>query len=261
MSIFVDLSPVQRKNKILERLKQEDEVRVGELAEMFCISSATIRSDLAELEEKGLLRRTHGGALGTKKSYFSMSLNERMKINREEKIRIAKSCVGLIKDGDTLMVVSGTTTRYVAKELAERSNLTIVTNSVQVAEEFVYNNSINVIMLGGNLDLQYQFTYGPDTVAQLLKYRADKMILALDGVSVKHGLSTYHALESDVSRQMIDRANEVIAVADHSKIGREGFSHIAPLTSIDILVTDKNESSKLELDGFRKNGIAVEETL
>jgi DeoR/GlpR family transcriptional regulator of sugar metabolism len=259
MSILSSPSPSQRKNTIQELLKQDAEVRVNDLAERFGISSVTIRNDLAEMEEEGLLRRTHGGAVSTKKSYFNMSLNDRMKVNREEKMRIAKACAALIKGGDTLMADSGTTTRYLAKELAGRSNLTIVTNAMQIAEEFVYNNSVNVILLGGNLDLQYQFTYGTDTISQLQKYRADKMILAIDGISVKHGLSTYHYLEADVSRLMIDRANTVIAVADHSKIGKEGFSHIDPITSVDILVTGRHEENIAELDEIRIMGIDVKE--
>jgi len=252
------ISPSKRKNIILDLLKNDDEVRVSELAGILGISGVTIRSDLAEMEKEGLLRRTHGGAVNTKKSYYSMSNNDRMNTNRKEKTAIAKSCASLINDGDTLMIVSGTTTRYLARELAERSNLTIVTNSVLVAEEFLFNSSINVILLGGSLDLQYQFTFGDDTVTQLQKYRADKMILAIDGISADHGLSTFHHRETDVSRQMMERSNAVVAVADHSKIGREGFSYIAPLTSIDILVTDLYDEKQAELNEFRHAGIIVE---
>jgi DeoR/GlpR family transcriptional regulator of sugar metabolism len=248
---------MQRKNSILEMLNSGDEVRVSELAEKLCITPATVRSDLAEMEEDNLLRRVHGGAVSTKKSYFNMSINDRMKINRDEKIHIAKACVSLIRDGDTLMIDSGTTPHYVAKELADRGNLTILTNAVQIAEEFIYNSSVNVILLGGHLDFQYRFTYGADTIRQIQTYRADKMILAIDGVSAKYGLSTYHSLEADVSRQMIERSNTVIAVADHSKIGKEGFSYIAPLDSIDILVTDADSAGSAELDEIRNRGIEI----
>ena len=249
--------PEQRKNAILEMLKEIDEVKVSNLAEIFGTSGVTIRSDLTEMEQAGILRRTHGGAVSTKKSYYSMSINDRMYTNKHEKIRIAKACAELIKDGDTLMIDSGTTTRYLAMELYERKNLTIVTNAMQIAEEFVYSNSANVILLGGNLDLKYQFTYGNDTIAGLQKYRADKMIIATDGISLDHGLTTYHYQEADVSRQMIERSNMVIAVADHSKIGKEGFSFIAPLESIDVLVTDGTPGKESSLESFRGKGINV----
>ena len=253
-------SPRQRKSTILEMLKNEEEVKVLHLVEFFGVSGATVRSDLAEMEHSDLLQRVHGGAVSTKKAYYNMSLNDRMAINKNEKIHIAKACAGLINDGDTLMIDSGTTNKYVAMELAERKNLTIVTNAVQIAEEFVFNNTVNVILLGGNMNLKYKFTFGNDTVAQLQKYRADKMVLATDGISINHGLTTYHFQEADVSRCMIERSNSVIAVADHSKIGKEGFSYIAPLDSINTLVTDSNYENAHELDAFRSKGIVVEET-
>ena len=253
------LTANQRKNTILDILNQEAEVRVADLAGQLSVTPATVRSDLAEMEEEGLLRRTHGGAVSTKKPYFNMSANDRMNINREEKILIAKACANLINDGDTLMIDSGSSTRYLARELALRNNLTIVTNALQIAEELYYNNSINVILIGGNLDLQYQFTYGPDAIAQLGRYRADKMILAVDGISAERGLSTYHSLEADVSRQMIERSNTVITIADHSKIGREGFFFIVPLDNIHTLITDENNEKRDELNNIKSAGIDVTE--
>lgn len=258
MSEIKDISVDKRRDKILEMINQDGKVKVANLAKVFDISDVTIRNDLTEMEQAGLLRRIHGGAVGTKKAYFDMSLNDRMGINKEEKIQIAKAVADLVIDGDTLMMDSGTTTCYIARELADRKNLTVVTNSLQVAQEFVYHNTVNVILLGGNLDLQYQFTYGNDTVAQLQKYRADKMIIATDGVSAEHGLTTYHYREADVSCQMINRVNQVVAVADYSKIGKEGFAYISPLNSIDFLVTNKNEANQDELAAIRKKGIEVE---
>ncbi len=260
MSEIKDVKVDKRRNSILEMLNRDGKVKVTQLAGAFDISDVTIRNDLTEMEQEGVLRRVHGGAVSTKKAYFDMSLNDRMDINKEAKIRIAKAASCLVVDGDTLMIDSGTTTCYIAKELASRKNLTIVTNSLQIAREFGYHNTINVILLGGNLDFQYQFTFGNDTVAQLQKYRADKMIIATDGVSAKHGLTTYHYKEADVSCQMIDRANEVIAVADHSKIGKEGFSYICPLDIIDVLVTDKQDSNiEEELEAIRQKGITIKE--
>lgn len=248
-----------RRDDILEKVNRDGKVRVVKLAEMFNISEVTIRSDLAELEQEGLLRRVRGGAVSTKKSYYDMSLNDRMEEHKDEKIRIAKMVTNMIADGDILMIDSGTTTCYIARELADRNNLTIVTNAMQIAREFVYNNTINVILLGGDLDLQYQFTYGNDTVAQLQNYRADKMIIATDGVSAKYGLTTFHNREAEVSRSMIDRSNKVIAVADYSKIGKEGFSYISTLEKIDVLVTNKHEENAEELNAIRQSGIIVKE--
>ena len=259
MSEIKDVGVDKRRNRILQLVNQHGKVKVAQLVREFDISDVTIRNDLTEMEQEGMLRRVHGGAVSTKKLYYDMSLNDRMDINKEEKIRIAKVVAGLIVDGDTLMIDSGTTNCYIARELAERKNLTVVTNAVQIAKEFVYSNMVNVILLGGDFDLQYQFTYGNDTVAQLQKYRAEKMIISTDGISVRHGLTTYHYQEADVSRQMIERANEVIAVADYSKIGREGFAYISSLESIDVLVTSSYAANAAELDEIRQKEIIIEE--
>jgi len=249
----------QRRDKTLEMLKERGRVTVSELAEKFDISEVTIRSDLTEMEREGLLRRVYGGAVSSKRASYEMLLNDRMDINKEEKIRVAKACAELINDGDTLMVDFGTTIRYLARELAERSNLTVVTNALLVAQEFVYSRTVNVIMLGGDFDFQYQFTYGIDAINQLQKYRADKTILGTDGVGVNHGLTTYHHQEVEVSRLMIERSNEVIVVADYSKIGKEGFSNTTGISSIDTLVTNKSDANKGELDALRAQGIVVVE--
>jgi len=241
----------------LELLEKNGSVVVSELSKNFHISEVTIRNDLAEMEQAGLLQRVHGGAVSTKRAYYELSLNDRMHVNKSEKIRIAKACADLIHDGDTLMIDSGTTTRYLAMELRGRSNLTVVTNALLVAHEFLFNRAVDVILLGGNLDTQYQFTYGNDAVAQLQKYRADKMILATDGIGAAYGLTTYHHQESDVSQLMAARSNEVIVVADHSKIGKEGFSNIMDISRIHMLVTDKTESEMAELEAIRQKSVAV----
>jgi len=249
-----------RRNKILELLQKHGAVNVSQLVDMFHVSEVTIRADLTRMDNSGLLRRVHGGAvsLGSKKAYNEMVHNDRMDINKEEKIRIAKACAIYIKEGDTLMLDSGTTNRYVARELSERVNLTVVTNSIFIAQELGFKQIVNVILLGGHLDTQYQFTYGADAVSQLEKYRASKMILSTDGIGVMYGLTTYHSKELDVSRLMIARSAKVIVAADYSKIGVEGFSNITDISNVDVIVTNKSENKK-ELDNIKALGIIVEE--
>ena len=245
-----------RRQSILEMLKKKGKVKVTDLSRTFGISEVTIRNDLSELESEGMLTRVHGGAVGTRKAYCNMSLNDRMNVNREEKMQIAKAVRSMISDGDTLMLDSGTTTYFVATEITDVKNLTVVTNSLQAAEELSYHSNINVILLGGSLDPRYHFTYGDDALCQLKKYKADKMITAVDGVSVQSGLTTYHYLEAEVSRQMVSRANQIIVVSDYTKIAREGFAHIDEITSIDTLVTNK-KADKEELKAIAKMGIEV----
>ena len=253
------IGPDKRKEEILNILKDRGRVRVAELSREFDISEVTIRTDLAELESRGLLKRTRGGAIGTQKAYFNMSLAERMEVNKEEKKRIAGTASGLVAEGETLMIDSGATNYYVAKELAGKKNITVVTNSLMIAQEMSFSSLVNVILLGGSLDPQHQFTFGADTAAQLVRYKADKAIISTDGVSVEPGLTTFHHREADVSRKMIERSNNVIAVADHSKIGKEGFAFIARLDKIDYLITDKNIGTNAELNKIRRENIIIKQ--
>jgi DeoR family fructose operon transcriptional repressor len=245
-----------RRGRILELLTQKGKVRVIELSKLFGISEVTIRSDLSELEEAGLLERVHGGAVSTYKAYYNMSFYDRMKTNEPEKREIAAACASMISDGDTLMINSGTTTLFTVQELKNVKNLTIVTNSVSIAQEAVNYDKANVILLGGNFNSQYQFTYGDDTVNQLKKYKADKLILSADGVSAQEGVTTYHHLESEVNRQMILRAKKTIVVADYTKIGRESFTYIDSINNVDYVITNRNANAN-ELEIIKENGVEI----
>ena len=245
-----------RRGRILELLTQKGKVRVIELSKLFGISEVTIRNDLSELEEAGLLERVHGGAVSTYKAYYNMSFYDRMKTNEPEKREIAAACASMISDGDTLMINSGTTTLFTVQELKNVKNLTIVTNSVSIAQEAVNYDKANVILLGGNFNSQYQFTYGDDTVSQLKKYKADKLILSADGVSAQEGVTTYHHLESEVNRQMISRAKKTIIVADYTKIGRESFAYIDSINNVDYVITNRNANAN-ELEIIKENGVEI----
>ena len=251
-----DLSVDERRQKTLEMIEKKGKVRVNELSALFAISEVTIRNDLTELEKAGLLERTHGGAISTNKAYFNMNFSERITKYESEKREIALAAVRLIEPGDTVTINSGTTTYFIAQELKKLSALTVVTNSIVVAQELAPNNRFNIILLGGNYNPKYQFTYGENAVQQLLKYRTDKLILSADGVSFEHGLTTHHHQEAEISRTMIERVGQTIVVADFSKIGRENFAQIAPISAIDILIT--NQSADLEeLNRMRDSGINV----
>lgn len=245
-----------RRQRIVEMLKLQGKVKVTDLSRFFHISEVTIRNDLSELENEGMLERVHGGAIRSVQSYYKLSFQERMATNEPEKRRIAASIIPMVNDGDTLIINSGTTTLFVAQELVKKRNLTVVTNSLAIAQELGAVNSGSVIILGGNLNPQYQFSHGDDTINQLRKYRADKLILSVDGVSVEEGLTTYHHLEAEVNRQMISRVNRIIIAADHTKIGRIGFARIDGLEGMDVLVTNEGADTE-EIQAIRSLGIDV----
>lgn len=251
-----ELSVDDRRNKILELINRNGKVKVIELSKLFGISEVTIRNDLSELENAGILERIHGGAISTNKAYYNMSLHDRMRTNEDEKRNIAFEVASLITDGDTVIINSGTTTLFAVQELKNIKNLTLLTNSLPIAQEASNYNNIHVIMLGGDINPQYKFTYGDDTLNQLKKYKADKLILAADGVSAMEGVTTYHHLEAEVNRQMIVRVNKTIIVADYTKIGRASFAKIDSLDNVDILITN-NKANKDELDAIRDKGIEI----
>lgn len=235
----MDLSKLTvRRQRIIDQIGREGKVRVSELSKAFGTSEVTIRNDLTELERMGLLDRVPGGALQTLQSYYNMDFQQRKEQHPDEKRSIAALTTSLIQDGETLFINSGTTTYYVSIELKKFRNLKIVTNSLSVAMELGSNPTFQIILLGGNLNSQYQFTYGIDAVTNLSKYKAEKVILSLDGVSAKAGLTTYHAEEAELIRLMIKRSRSTIIVADHSKIGHESFSLLGPIEQADYLVTN-----------------------
>lgn len=227
-----------RRGRILDILTRDGKVRVSELSELLEVSEVTIRNDLSELERSGQLERTPGGAVQTMKNYYNMDYQQRKGKNATHKQLIAAAAADLISDGDTLMINSGTTTFFTAVELKKRKNLSILTNSIAVASELGDHPTFRVILLGGEINPQYSFTYGSEAVNSLRRYKADKCIISVDGICSTSGLTTYHAQEAEVCKMMIERSFNKIIVADGSKFGHESFYNICDISAIDTWVTN-----------------------
>lgn len=236
----------KRRKNILELLNKNGSVRVTELSRLFSISEVTIRTDLADMESKGLLTRVHGGAVSSYKPYYNMNLNQRMSTNHEQKEIIAKKIAGMIEDNDTVMLNSGTTTLLAFRAMPQNLNLNIITNSVAIALEGAAKPNFNIILLGGLINTKYQFTFGDDAIRQLKSYHADKFILSVDGIEPENGFSTYYDKESEVDRIMIERSNIKIVAADYSKFGRCAFAKISDLSVADYIVTDTSVPDALK---------------
>lgn len=233
-----------RRKKILELLRRDGQVRISELSRVLDATVVTIRNDLGVLERDGYLQRIQGGAIQTVKNFYNHDFQLRKQENIEIKKRIAAAAAELIKDGETLLINSGSTTYLTAVELKQHKNLNIVTNSLSVAVEFGMYPSFRVILLGGNINAQYSFTYGQDAEEQLKRYKADRAILSMDGICAESGLTTYHAEEATIDNLMMDHARETIIVADSSKYGHESFSHVADIRMIRYWVTDRDLDAK-----------------
>ena len=242
-----------RRNKILERLREEGSIRVSELSRELGVTPVTLRTDLDSLEQDGYLERIQGGAVLKERILEKSELNFR---DAEAKLAIGREAVRYIPDGSTLFINSGTTTRCLAMALKQRQNINVVTNSIAVTEELRDVSSIHVILLGGEINGQNAFIFGEDAKAQLLRYQADWAILSVDGISKDAGVTTFYADEAVIDRMMMERARKTMIVADHTKIGRIGFTCIREINGEMELVTDEHDE-KEKLQELKNQGVHV----
>ena len=239
-----------RANRIMEQLRRSGMVQAAQISQLLQVSLVTIRKDLQRMENEGLLRRTHGGAV-----LLSAETTQEPRFAAME--RIAERVAQEIRAGDCVIMNAGNTTLLTARKLRSRKNITIITNSVAIARELVNRRGIRLIFLGGEVNGDAVFTYGYDALTQLEQYKANKLILSSSGISCAAGLTTRHMEAADLMRKMIDRTQTVIAVADDTKIGFESFSHVGDLHAVDMLVTNETEATKEELAKMESMGIQV----
>lgn len=243
-----------RKQQILELIRKFGSVRVSQLSQLFNVSEVTVRNYLTDMESKGLLTRTHGGAISSYKPYCSMNFNQRLETNHSEKNIIAKRTAEMIDPDDTVMLNAGTTTLLVFRHLPTDYHLNIITNSISIALEASSNPNFNIVLVGGLVNQKYQFTFGSDATSILKKYHADKLVLSVDGIDLNSGFSTYYNAEVDIDKQMLEQSSVSIIAADQSKFARNAMAKISDLSTADFIVTtykpDKNENNVLYDNGI-----------
>ncbi|HLH34295.1 MAG TPA: transcriptional repressor AgaR [Alloacidobacterium sp.] len=235
----------ERRRHILLLVQSQGKVLVGELARTLGISQITIRKDLDHLQMKGLIQRSHGGALRLQAgALFDPSLQEKQKEHSQEKQRIAAAAAEMVKEGQCVMLDSGTTTAAVAKALKRFAQLTVITNAVNIAADLA-NTNVEVILIGGTLRKNSFSLVGPLAEDILEEMHADILFLGVDGFDLEIGITTPNILESRVNRAMVKAAGRVVAVCDSTKFGRLSLSRIIPPSSIDSIITDKNLSHEV----------------
>lgn len=248
-----------RRNAILEKLKRDKKVYVAQLSEYLGVTPVTIRNDLDRLERDGYLVRMNGGAVYSNRNIEKTDRTDAALISCvKEKEAIAGTIARMISDGDTIFINSGTTTQLVAAELRTLENLNIVTNSISVALALGNIASFRVILLGGEINTKYGFTYGADAEEKLSLYHADWAILSVDGIGAENGITTYHAEEAIIDRIMINSAARTIIAADSTKIGRTGFLRVCECSDKITLVTNKNDAES-GMDALAELGVKVVE--
>jgi DeoR family transcriptional regulator, aga operon transcriptional repressor len=246
----------ERRRAILDLLSHEGRVLVIELARRFETSQVTIRKDLEILHARGLVHRTHGGALPAREGALAdPTLREKEKLHRREKLRIAAAASAIVQKGQVVILDSGTTTTAIARALRGFHNLTIVTNAVNIATELT-GADVEVILTGGTLRKNSFSLVGPIAEDTLRRLNADILFLGVDGFDVHYGLSTPNLLEAKVNRVMVEIAKKVVAVCDASKFGRRSLSLIVPPTGLHQVITDHGVP-KSDLKALKKAGIEV----
>jgi DeoR family transcriptional regulator of aga operon len=246
----------ERRRAIVEIVNREGRVLVKELSRQFRTSQVTIRKDLEVLHEQGQLHRSHGGALPSRAGALEdPTLREKEQIHRKEKLHIAAAAAQIVKEGQVVVLDSGTTTTAIARALRAFRNLTIVTNAVNIAAE-LSGTTLDVILTGGTLRKNSFSLVGPIAEETLRHLNADLLFLGVDGFDVHYGLSTPNLQESKVNRVMVEVAKRRIAVCDSSKFGRRSLSLIGPASVLHQVITDHG-ISKADLSVLRKSGIEV----
>jgi len=231
---------VERRAKILELLDEHGQVRVSQLKEMFGVSEVTIRNDLDRLEEKRLLIKTRGGAIQTQRVGFDYEFNKELSLFLKEKQAIGKKAAELVKEKDTIILDSGTTTLEVARNLTHFNDLTIITNGIKIVSELCRFPNLKIVMLGGSIRQSSLSLIGPIAEENLKSLYCDKLFLGVNGIDSKYGMFTTYIEDASLARVMISMSKEVVVVTDSSKFQKRSFSIVAPINTIDILVTDAN---------------------
>lgn len=251
----------KRAKEILRVLLTRGETSVETLTTNFATSSASIRRDLARLQKRGLVHRTHGGAMLADQTYepfrFDASFAEREKRFSQEKQSIALAAAELIEKGETVGFSAGTTTTQIARLLRGRDDLKIVTNAVNIALELSANPAMRTTLTGGSMHWPGAFSLvGTPAVETLATVFFDKVFIGVCGVDPVYGATTIEPEEAAVFRVMSQRARQVVVVADSSKVGMSSPAVCCPVTGVHVLITDDGVSDEV-VNAFRAAGVHV----
>lgn len=242
--------PEERQQAIAAQVISQGRASVAELAQVYDVTTETVRRDLAALDRAGLLRRVHGGAVPTRALHLvEPSVEAREATRAAQKQAVARAAAEFLpQSGATIVFDAGTTTARLAALLPPDRDLLVVTNSVPIAARLAGLRSVSLQVLGGRVRGLTQATVGDQAVATLASLRVDVAFIGANGITARHGLSTPDPDEAAVKRAMVGCANFVVVVADSSKIGQEEFVSFAPIQSLDVLVTDAEISARERAD-------------
>jgi DeoR/GlpR family transcriptional regulator of sugar metabolism len=236
----------ERRTQILQIVRAEGRARVNELANRFSSSAVTIRNDLNELHQRGLVLRSHGGAVLPDTILRESPVHERLKTHAEEKRRIGALAATLINDGETIILDSGTTTLEIARQIRNKQGLQVITNGVNIAAELLDAREVQTFIVGGTLRVDSASIVGRSTEEMFEQFSADKLFLSGAGCDPDFGVSGANLEETMVNRAMLRIAREIILVADASKFSKRSMVRIAPFSEIDTVISDNSLREEIQ---------------
>ena len=254
---MTDFTPIpERQKQILSLLSQHGRLSVAEIVSQFSISEATARRDLETLSSQGKALRVHGGVIAVEQAPPELPILERENEQGDEKSRIGRAAAALVGNHETIFLGSGTTVLEIARNLRDHKDLTVITNSLPVLNILAGNKEITVVSLGGMLRESELSFIGHITEQALGEVRVDKVFMGTRGVSLEHGLTNDYLQETLTDRAILKIGREVLIVADHTKVNRVATVLLAPLKSMQTLLTDSNADKKF-VQALKKQGLTV----
>jgi DeoR/GlpR family transcriptional regulator of sugar metabolism len=245
----------QRQKLILDYLRTHKTAQVQQLSDILGISLSTVRRDLSDMEEIGSVRRVHGGAMLVQDIPESPIL-QRSDEYIDEKQHIGQAAAQMVNDGETIIITGGTTAEMMLPYLAEKSNLTVVTNALNIAWKLAQYSPINVVVLGGYLrHLEYTLL-GHLTIEALKDIHVSKIFHGIYGLDSESGLSGTYIQEVQTDREIINAAEQLIILADSSKFVRTGAVRLVPIEQVSTLITDSGAPTD-EIAILKEKGITV----
>jgi DeoR/GlpR family transcriptional regulator of sugar metabolism len=246
----------ERRQRLLEKVRANGAVSMRELAATLEASEATVRRDIRALEAEGLLDRRHGGAVAPGGLSREPTYRQKAQVAAAEKAAIARLAAELVEEGDAIVVGAGTTTRELARELIGFDSLTVVTNSLLVAQVLAEARGVEVVMTGGSMRGSIHALVGGAAEQTLASLRVRRAFISGNGLTAERGLSTPNMLVAGVDRALAHAAQEVVALVDHTKVGVDTMFQTVPADEIAFLVTDAR-AAKRELEEIENAGVDV----
>jgi DeoR/GlpR family transcriptional regulator of sugar metabolism len=245
----------ERHEKIIDLVNEKGSIRVSELSKVFNVTEETIRRDLEKLESEGKLQRSHGGAVSIKENEIEAPYFEREVRNVKEKLAVAEEAVKYVSVNDRIILDASTTAWYMAKRLPDLP-VTVLTNSMKVAMELANREKVSVIMVGGTMLPRSLSFVGPQTNNALEYYHVNKAFISCQGIHSKRGISDSNEMQALVKQKMIDIADEIYLLADHTKFGKQAFSRFGMINAIHTIITDCNTAQE-QIEEFQDLGIRM----